>query len=237
MDNKEWFRNKVKIHIRDVKMSDDELDGVIGTVIEEVAITTGIFKKIFGFSIHKDKHTYDFRYLARMNERLEHEPTEILFGSPEPSEILDFLTTGHLPSPTVNKTLIIEPGESRLFNVLDVFDKEGVSIMDRMEQRSSYEYFVYDNEWLRTYDNEQCAFIGSIIPDLNELHEENMLDIVHTVIAGCKFYINDTLHSPEDTQATNYDFMRWFQAKEILMNRFPTTMSTFTNNTRRAKWQ
>jgi hypothetical protein len=236
MDPKEWLRNKVKIHVRDVNTTDDELDSVIETVVEEIANETKIFKKVFGFSIHEGKYTYDFRYLARMNERLEHEPVDITFGSPERSEVLDFLMNGHLPSPSIEKDLIIEPGESRLFEVLDIFDINGISIFDKFEQVSPYEYHVYDEQWLKENNNMQCAFIGTIVPNLTELHDENLLDIVITVISGVKFYINDTLHSPDDTQATNYDYMRWFQAKEKLMNRFPTSISLKTNNTRRNSW-
>jgi hypothetical protein len=36
------------------------------------------------------------------------------------------------------------------------------------------------------------------------------------------------MHSPNDTQATNYDYMRWYQTLEELKNRYPT--STFANS-------
>jgi len=236
MANIDYLREKVKYHIRDVSLNDDGVDSVIQTVLEDISLGSRLFKKLHGFTVDKDITTYNFRALGRLNEQTEQEPTEITFSAPIQEEIEAFLTTGVLPSPTVNKVLQDDLAQSRVIDVLDIFDGSGVSIMDKFEERGSSYYIVYDQEWLDTHDGEFMCFSAWIVPHIDELADEHLLDITQCVIAGCKFYINDTLHSKEDVQATNYDFMRYHQCKENLTNRYPTTVVSTTDRTKDAKW-
>jgi hypothetical protein len=231
MAQKDWLRKKVKIHIRDVNMSESELDGIIDTVLTEIALETRLFKKLYGFTVHADIEKYNFRYLARMNEQVEEEPGNIVLGDITPGDLAEFISNGVFPEIPVDKNLEVDPYQSQFLDLLDIFDEDGNSVLDKFEERGSSYYFVYDEEWRKKNDDKRFVFSGWVKPDINELHDEDLSIILHTVIAGCKFYVNDTLHSPEDTGATNYDFMRWFQGKENLMNRFPTSVySTRENN-------
>jgi len=230
----DYLRNKVKIHIRDVNMENSELDAIIYTVVDEIAMNTRIFKKLFGFTVHADIERYNFRYLARMNEQVEEEPTDIVIGEPTYEEILQFIENGQFPDIPVEKNLQIEPQQSQFIDLLDIFDENGNSVIDVFEERGSSWYFLYNEQYRTINDKKRFVFSGWVKPDLAELHDEELSIITPTVIAGCKFYINDTLHSPEDTQATNYDFMRWFQAKERLGNLFPTVVYSTREDMR---WQ
>ena len=152
MTNAEYLREKVKYHIRDVHLEDDGIDSVIQTVLEDISLGSRVFKKLHGFTVHKDVNLYNFRYLGRLNEQVEKEPTSITFTAPEQQEILDFLKHGTLPSPTVNKVLQDDLAQSRVMDVLDIFDDEGRSILDKFEERGSSYYFCYDQEWLNNND-------------------------------------------------------------------------------------
>lgn len=230
MAQKDWLRNKVKIHIRDVNIENSELDDIIDTVLTEIALETRIFKKLYGFTVHEDIDRYNFMYIARMNEQVEEEPTNIIIEEPPLEEIIDFIENGNFPDIAVDKNLEVEPYQSQFFDLMDIYDENGDSVLSKFEERGSSYYFVYDEAWRKINDQKRFVFSAWIKPDVNELHDEQLSMILHTVIAGCKFYINDTLHSPDDTQATNYDFMRWFQGKEQLMNKFPTTVYSTKEN-------
>lgn len=232
----DYLRKKVKYHVKDVDISDDDLDGIIETTMEDISLTTKVFKKIYGFTVHKDINLYDFRYLARLNEEVEYEPSKITLTDPSSAEIIDFLATGSLPSPGVEKELEQEKAQSRFIDLLEVFDEMGRSILDKFEYRGSTSYFVYDQAWLEEHDGAQMAFTAWVVPMIDELHDEDLLTIMPTVIAGSKFFVMDSLHSVSDVQATNYDFMRYYQAKDELRNMFPTAIITNTIETKDNRW-
>jgi hypothetical protein len=75
-----------------------------------------------------------------------------------------------------------------------------------------------------------------VVPEIDELHDEDLITITSAVISGVKFYLNDTLHSPEDSSATNYDFLRWHQKKQELRDDFPTVAFSITNRTKENAW-
>lgn len=116
MTQKDYLRNKVQIHIRDVKIENSDLDAIIETVVDEIALETRIFKKLYGFTIHEDIEKYNFRYIAKMNEQVEEEPTNIIFGDPSDEDLIDFIENGNFPDIPVEKTLTIEPNQSQFFD-------------------------------------------------------------------------------------------------------------------------
>ena len=234
MVNKEYLRNKVKYHIRDIHMLDPDLDAMIETIVDEISVETNIFRKLFGFTVHDDIVSYNFKGIARLNERTELEPVDIIIGDPTPEDMINFINTGEFPDPVVTKTVVTEAARARLFNVIDIFDLKGNSVLDRFEDRGSSYYFCFNDEWRKIHDNESFIFTGSVSPEIDELTDDMLMEIAPCVIAGAKFYVNDTMHSPDDTQATNYDYMRWFQAKEKLGNLFPTTVYSIQEDKR---WQ
>ena len=237
MANIDYLRKKVKYHIKDVHLDDDGIDSVIETVLEDIGSSTRLFKKLYGFTIHKEINTYNFRYIARLNEQVEQEPTSIVVNDITNEEIQEFITNGGLlPSPTVTKVLEDDLAQSRLMDVLDIFDETGQSIMDKFEEKGSSYYMVYDQQWLDANDSKTMAFSGWVVPQIEELAEENLIDMVNAVIAGVKFYVMDSLHSKEDVQATNYDYMRYFQKKEDLTNRYSQVVYSETDRTRSSKW-
>jgi hypothetical protein len=228
MANIDYLRKKVKYHIRDIHILDPDLNDMINTVLEEIAYKTRIFKKVFGFTVHKEIQAYNFKNIARLNEQVELEPIQIAIGNPTPEDMLKFVLTGVFPDPQVTKELVTENSRARMFDLVDIFDKDGISVLDKFEERGSSYYFCYDENWRTLNDKQGFMFVGTVIPEVDELEDDKLVEITSAVIAGMKFYVNDTMHSPNDTQATNYDYMRWYQTLEELRNRYPTT--TFANS-------
>ena len=79
------------------------------------------------------------------------------------------------------------------------------------------------------------AFVASVLPQLEELHDEHIAVISACVVAGYKFYTNDLLHSSADVQATNYDYMRYYQELQSLINLYPH-IAQATKTKRILKW-
>ncbi len=236
MANKDYLRKKVKYHIRDIHILDPDLDGIIETIVEEIGVKTRMFKKMFGFTVHEDIKAYNFRSLARLNERVELEPTEITIEDPLPSDMLNFLNTGVFPDPVVDKTVITEAARARMIHLLDIFDEKADSVLSMFEERGSDYYFCFDDEWRQVNDKKPFVFTAAVVPEIDELSDDILVEISSAVIAGAKFYVNDTMHSPDDTQATNYDFMRWYQAVEELTNRYSNVAYSNVNREKDGKW-
>jgi hypothetical protein len=235
MTNTELLRNRLRSIIGDIKIDDDQLDEMINHTIQDIAQHTMLFKKLYGFSVHKEVEMYNFRAIARMNEETEEEPSEIIISDPDLKDVLEFIQDGKFADPKVDKTLEEDLAKSLLIDVLDIFDKNGHSVLDKFSERGSTYYYCYDERWREENDNEPFVFAAWITPHIDELQPEYFFDVLPALTAGVKFFINDLLHSPSDTQATNYDFMRYHQAKEELKNKFPVTVIS-TNVQRINRW-
>jgi hypothetical protein len=215
-------------------MEDADLEEMIDTVIGEIAMETRIFKKLYGFTVHESISKYNFRYIARLNEQVEQEPASITFTDPSMVEIIQFINNGEIPDIAVEKELLVEDAQSQFIDLLDIFDERGMSVLHKFEERGSSYYFCYDETWRMINDGKSFAFSGWVKPEISELHNEELTILLPTIISGCKFYVNDILHGVTDTQATNYDYMRWFNNKKSLMDKFPTLVYSTKENTR---WQ
>jgi hypothetical protein len=222
--NIELLRTRIRAVVGDVKIDDTQLDEIINHTIQDIAQYTKLFKKLYGFTVHKDVEMYNFRAIARMNEETEQEPSSITISDPDIRDVLEFIQDGEFADPKVDKTLEEDLARSLLIDVLDIFDQYGNSVLNKFSERGSAYYYCYDAAWREANHNEPFVFAGWITPHIDELSPEYFFDLLPALVAGCKFFINDLLHSPSDTQATNYDFMRYYQAKEHLLNKFPASV-------------
>ena len=236
MDGIEYLRKKCLITTIDVKMSEDEADAIIREIVLDIANRTHIFKKIYGFTVNADVQMYNFRYIARLNEQIEEEPTEITFDSPLPEDIIDWLENGTIPSPVVNKELTQDIYQSRFIALTDIYDNDGRSVLDKFHSKGTSYYYCYDTVWLEQNVDMPMAYSAIVSPPIEELSEEQLEAISFTVVSGFKFYINDLLHSGSDVQASNYDFMRYHQAMEELRNAHPTIAYSNANYARIKRW-
>jgi len=235
MSNMDTALARVKLLVKDSQVNDEDIQNIILHVIGDIATSTKIFKKLYGFTVHENIELYNFREIARLNEEVEQEPSSIMITDPNAQEIIDFITKGEFPDPTVEKTLESEEAKSSVIEVMDIFDSDAVSVINKFEYRGSAYYFCPDDRWRSLNDGEKFVFAAWVVPHIDELTPSMLDEILPTIVSGCKFFINDLMHSVDDTQATNYDFMRYYQAKQILLDRYPTAV-TSTDTERMKQW-
>jgi len=221
MYNIDVLRFKIKPYLKDLSLTDAELNHVIINIVDEIAIETKLFRKLYGFSVHEDIERYNLRYIGRMNEEVEEEPTDIIIGDPAFEDIVEFIREGTFPEIPVEKNLKKDKFESNIIDIIDIFDDRGYSVVDKFEERGTTWYFCHDEEWRKLNDEKQFVFTAVIVPEIEELHNEELKLIGPAVLAGAKFHLHDILHSSPDVQASNYDYLRWEGAKKKIMDMYP----------------
>jgi hypothetical protein len=236
MENIEYLRKRCLLTTPDVKVSDDEADSIIEEIVIDIATRTHIFKKIYGFTVHPDVQMYNFRYIARLNEEVEQEPQGISFDDPLPEDVLEWLQDGTIPSPVVKKDLVDDPYQAKFLYLTDIYDNDGRSVLEKFHSKGTSYYYCYDTLFLEQEQDNPMAFTAIVVPPIEELAEEQLLEIVTTVVAGFKFYVNDMLHSGSDVQASNYDFLRYHQSIGELRDLHPTVGYSNVNYTRIKRW-
>lgn len=237
MNNMEYLRSKVKFHIRDVKSNDTDIDNVILDVINEIAINTKIFKKIYGFSIHKDIELYDFNALLQMNEETETELVSVTIGEHTREELLTYLTEYEVfPSPLVTKVTENDTIKSKFINVISMTGDDGRNISDYFQYFGSSQYKLYDEMFREENDGMHCIFTAQIIPDVEELLPEDLEVIAPAIITGCKFYFNDSMMSADDAQVANLFYRRYYAKIQELINLKPTHAVGFNSVRKELKW-
>jgi len=216
------LREKIKFHIRDTASDDDEINQVITQVIEDIANEVKIFKKIYGFTIDEEMKIYDFNALAMLSSKLELELEAVSIGDIPQELVTAYLAVGgEIPSPDVHKVLY--PGTYNIpLELLDIYDEDGYSIVNKFHYAGTSERICYDENWLKDNNGKYKAFTMSVIPNVQELRSEELAVITGCIIEGCKYYFSNTYESTTDGQLTNLYYQRYWQKKQALINQFPT---------------
>ena len=223
-DNIDIIRAKVKFHLRDVSVKDIDINQIILQSIEDISNETSLFKKVIGFTVHKEKGLYNFRDTLVMNEQVEEELSSVYIGEVSDNELINFLKDPtNFPDPEINKTTFIESsGKSEIVKVMDIFDEEGKSVNHKFHYHGIANYFVEDQLWLDENDGKYFAFVAAVKPHITEILPEDISIIMSAVIEGCKYYINDTFASHTDAQVANVFYQRYWQKKQQLLNQYPS---------------
>jgi hypothetical protein len=236
MSNIDILRDKVKFHIRDVNNTDDEIDNIILQVISDIALTTKIFKKIYGFSIHKDIELYDFNAILQMNERTEHELSSVTIGSYSQDQIKDFLSTSEFPSPPVEKVIEEETAKNKLLNVINIFDDEIREMRTEFRYLGTHQYKLYDESYREENDGMHCVFTAQIIPHIDELLPETIEMLSTAIIAGTQYYFLNTMNSADDVQISNVYYQRFYAKQLDLIDHMPTFVYGVQSTRGARKW-
>ena len=229
------LRGKVKFHVRDISNSDIEIDQIVLQVIEDIANETKIFRKIYGFTVDKSINVYDFNALSFLNNRLEVQ--SITIGSVTSDSVLSYMQTyDTFPSPTVSTTTFANTKNVPL-ELMDVYDENGYSIINKFHYSGTSERICNDAKWLEDNHAIDKAFVMSVVPDIQELRSEELSVITACIIEGCKYYFSNTYESTPDGQITNLYYQRYWQKKQLLINQFPTKIFAHIRNKEGArKW-
>ena len=237
MSNLDILRRKVKFHIKDIAILDNELDDLILLVLNDIAKETKLFKKLCGFTVEQDKNVYDFRDITRLNEEVEKELENVYVGYiPDIAIKAMLLGRDEWPKPITIKKTFEEEAQSKYLSAINVFDSNVRSVFDKFKFTSTALYIVEDNEWLEDHDGEEMILLYAIMPDINELLEEDLMLLDHVIIEGCKYYLANTLQSADDNQVSNLYYQRFWQKKKELIDMYPQHTFFKQSETKDKKW-
>ena len=229
--------SKVRFHIKDIYINDQELEMLVTQVLEDIAGTTKIFKKLYGFTLHESIEVYNFREIARMNEQVEVELQDVVIGTPDRSEMIKFLLSGSFPTPNVQKTQFVESDAmSYMLDLLDIFDANGMSVTDKFQYHGTTQYYCLDKYWRKDNDTKTFCFTASVSPHIDEINPEDLLIIMDAVIEGVKYYAANTLQTVEDGQVANIYYQRFFSKQQNLIDRYPTQIFSIMSPKGISQW-
>ena len=237
MTNIEYIREKVKFHVRDVSATTEEIDDIILTVLNDIALEVKLFKKVVGFTIHKDMEVYDFRDILRMNEQVEEELQAVYIGGTPDIRIKNWLKGGEFPSPIVLKDKFLESdAQSTFIELVQISDISLKRWTHKFNFTGTADYIVTDTDWLEENDGAKMLAIVKVKPHIDELLEEDIDIVLPCIIEGSKYYFANTLQSTTDSQVANLYYQRYWYKKKELVNAFPTTVFTIRNDKETRKW-
>jgi len=213
-----------KFYVRDIGISDADLTNVLQDVINDIAMSTKIFKKAFGFTIEPDMYDYNFRGLLEIYERTQELTiNDLIIDSYTEDQLLNYLSDPTELEVTVDNTTTTGIPLNTYLETNDVLVKT----------------YDYDNSPLGSLfylfepiDGDSFKFIGkiiepvgalcitTIIPNIQNIDERLEIYLRPVIIDGLKYYTDTTLNAQNINPDIN-SYKRYINAKLELQNKFP----------------
>jgi len=228
--------NDYEFYVRDIGIDSTNLNNIIKDVIRDIALTTNIFKYSFTFEILQSEQIYDFRALFDMNQRLRETLDELNIGTVSEEDARNFLINPDCVSLDDNKVITKDGYYDTLIGldaILGLNDDENklTNISDNFKLIKDYQYInlQYDKNIKVDCDNNNGKIkkglcVTTVIPNLNNITEENEIILKPTIISGLRYYTNTHINS-NDIGSDNVLYKEYFYAKNNLMNQYPTKSS------------
>jgi len=214
--------NDYKFYIRDVGITNEDLTKVINDVISDIALSTKIFKKAFGFTIEPSIDTYDFRSIMAISERTQYDKIESLtLQNYTEQQLIDFLSDPTNMNVDVDKeTYTTNPILNTYIDTIDVLsikDNELMSVFNMFEPVNGETFkFVGSIE-----EPVSCVAIVRIIPNIDNIEEETEVLLKSAIVEGLKYY-TDTRNNAQSVGSETNRYKIYENAKLALQNKFPT---------------
>lgn len=175
--------NKYKFYVRDIGISDEDLKNVLQNVIEDIAVSTKIFKKVFVFEILPEVVVYDFGSLLNLTERFQ--PYKVSFLTIEPftdEQLLKFLKDPTKIEINVNVESDNSTPFSTCLEVVDILDENLNSIFDHFEHIADTQFKYKYIDKIKKPKKALC--ICSIIPNIYITFEpdDNSVKVLDPII-------------------------------------------------------
>jgi len=132
--------NDYRMYVRDMQISDDELELVMKDVINDIARDTKVFKELFGFTLAGCVDMYDMKMLFDLHTQLKKDnivELSINGNLENPDSILNYLNTIDSSSADLGKTCESEDGVDVEINTNDGKHNTFIDVIDILH--------VYDN--------------------------------------------------------------------------------------------
>ena len=220
--------NKYRIYIRDVDLSDDDLSLIMQDVINDISISTEVFKKLFSFNIDSDTYIYNIEALFDINEATRQNISDIQIQGLDHDELLGFLKDPNEINQSVNITKTDNQYYDSYYHTQDILvqlDKNKdnssfVSIFNRFTDIGNGKYKL--NTKVESNRNVLC--IVSIIPDINNIDDKIEMLIKPAIIEGIR-YFSGASNSAANEQVRYNNWLRYQKAKLAFLNKFPVSIS------------
>ena len=228
MGNRDKALSLVKGLTSDVKSTDAELLSLIDLVSDEIMVETRIVKKLYQGSLFSSVEFYDLKSNATLQDKFETGVSSIEISQPTATnlDVLNIMKGSvKLAKPTMVSHTELVNNQINFVAIDDIFTDKMQSIMDKFEIVSGHRYCVPDLSFRQANDDMVFWYIASIVTTLDNIDEEMVASFMPVIIQGVKFYLyNDPVTKGSD-QANNFHAMRYFRAKENLMNMYPQKLT------------
>jgi len=213
-----------KFYVRDIGITDSNLNIVLQDVINDIAMSTKIFKKAFGFTIEPGLYDYNFGALLEVYERTQEQTINSLtMESYTEEQLLQFLSdptqldltvidssTNGIPLNTYIETLDV------LSKVYDTEQSILGSVFDYFESIDGYSYkFVKELQ-----EPISALAIVNIVPNITNIDNRLELYLKGAIIEGLRYYA-DTKTNMQSVNPDINSYKKYSNAKVELQNKFP----------------
>lgn len=236
MANSDRTLSLLKIMTNDVKVSDSELTSLMQLVLDEILVETRIIKKMYQLTIFDSLEFYDLKSNATLQDKYETGVSGVSLTNPTSniSDVISLMSgASKLAKPTISFSTEAINEDIAFIAIDDIFNDKLQSVMEEFEIINGHRYNVKSLKFRQEYNDIPLYYIASILANIDKIDEGLYAAILPVVIQGVKFYLyNDPVSKTAD-QSNNYHAMRYFRAKESLMNMYPQKL---TMKRRATKW-
>ena len=236
MGNRDKALSLVKGLTSDVKSTDAELLSLIDLVSDEIMVETRIVKKLYQMTMFSNLEFYDLKSTATLQDKYEQGVSAITITNPIQSiqSVIDIMKgNATLQNPTMSISVENVNATMNFIAIDDIFDDKMRSVMNKFEIVNGHRYCVPDISFRQQNNDITFWYVASVQTTLDNVDDITLASFLPVIIQGVKFYLyNDPVTKSTD-QANNFHAMRYFRAKENLMNLFPQKL---TMKRRTARW-
>jgi len=205
-----------KFYVRDVGITDEDLQKVVDDVVRDIALSTRIFKKMFAFTIEPDIDRYDFKALLELYERYEPELDTLTIRDYTEEEIISIISNPLTDINTMDETYTYGVPLSTFLDVTNILDENGSSIFNYFQHLSGSVYRIN----YRTTKPINALCICTIVPNIESIDEDIEIEIKSAIIEGLKYYTDTTLN-PQNVSPDINSYKKFVNAKADLQGKFP----------------
>ena len=216
--------NKYKFYVRDIGISDEDLANVLQDVINDIALSTRIFKKAFGFTIEPDIYYYNFRALLGISERVQEGTiNDIVINSFSEEQLIQYLSNPTNLEVDIRRDVEVGIPLNTYLETLDVLVRQ----YDADNAPLGSVFYLFE-----PIDGDSYKFVGSInkpiesicittiIPNVLNIDERLETYLRPAIIEGLKYYTDTSLNLQNVNPNVN-SYKKFVNAKIELQNKFP----------------
>ena len=209
--------NNYKFYVRDVGISDTDLQNVLNDVISDIATNTKIFKRVFSFTLEPGLDEYPIKDLYQLADKSEPTILDINYTTNLDTQegLIDYLTNVDINvQQTVDTTT--DNTYSDYIEIIDLFDDKFNSYMKYLEPVSKDDYYLN----IKIDKPIPLTGIAIINPLLSEISDRIEKQIRFAIISGLKAYTH-TLENQPNEQVSLVLNKQFEYDKQKLINKYP----------------